>query len=94
VEAVVFNLPPSLVREEGSSDRVARKLLLSIGEPGLDSVGQQRRWHVVKAAIAAYEQICDLLHGEDPHPYPPLAELAFWSRIVDDLEREFPQSVV
>ena len=89
VEAVVSSLPASVVSTAGSSDRAARKLLISIGEPGLDPQDQARRFAVVKAAIAAYEEICDLLHGDDPHPYPPLPQLAMWSRIVNALESEF-----
>jgi hypothetical protein len=91
IEAVVSSLPASVVSTVGSSDRAARRLLMSIGEPNLDAKDQARRWVVVKEAIAAYEEICDLLHGGDPHPYPPLPELATWSRIVEALELEFAQ---
>lgn len=88
IEAVVASIPRTVVLTDGEVDRVGRKLLLSIGEPDLCEKSQRRRFRIVRTAIAAHEQICDLLHGRDPHPYPPVADLVAWSDAVEALEAE------
>lgn len=89
IEGVVASLPRSIIASGGRIDRVGRKLLLSLGEPGLSIESQRHRFPIVLAAISAHEQVCDLLHGRNPHIDPPLADLVAWSRAVDALEAEF-----
>jgi hypothetical protein len=88
IETVVASMPRTVILNGRQADRVGRKLLLSIGEPGLSEESQRRRFRIVRTAIAAHEQICDLLHGRDPHPYPSFADLVEWSHAVEALEAE------
>lgn len=89
IEAVAARLPSTVVTSAGTT-RVSQRLMLAVGEPGLDDGHRIRRLGIVRAAVAAYHAICDVLHGRDPDIRPALALVSAWEQAVARLEEEFP----
>jgi hypothetical protein len=89
IEAVAARVPCTVVPAAGTT-RVPQRLLLTVGEPGLDDSRRLRRLAIVRPALAAYHAICDVLHGRDPEGRPALALVAGWEQAVVRLEQEFP----
>lgn len=88
IERLVESLPTTVIAVARASRQVRRRLLLSVGQPGLDLADRHRRHRIVTAAVASYNAICDLLHGRNPDPNPPLPDVSAWAAAVDALERE------
>lgn len=88
IERAVAALPATVIAAPSDSNRLSQRLLLSLGAPDLDADDQTRRLPIVMAAIATYGEICDLLHGRNPDPNPPLQDVAAWSEAVRRLETE------
>jgi len=88
IERVVEGLPDTIIMAAPASRRLEHRLRLSVGEPGLDAPDRARRLQVISAAIAAYRAVCDLLHGRNPDPNPPLQDVKAWTEAVGALERE------
>jgi hypothetical protein len=88
IERLVAALPTTVIAAAGEPRQVGRRLQLSVGDPGLDVADQRRRHRVVTAAVMAYNAICDLLHGRNPDPNPPLPDVSAWAAAVDALESE------
>jgi hypothetical protein len=89
IEAVAARVASTVVTSAGTT-RIPQRLMLSVGEPGLDDAQQRRRLAIVRPALAAYHAICDVLHGRDPEGRPALALVAAWEQAVERLEEEFP----
>jgi len=89
IEAVAARIPSTVVIAAGTT-RVPQRLMLAVGEPGLDDGQRVRRLRIVRAAVAAYHAICDVLHGRDPEARPALARVTDWEQAVARLEEEFP----
>jgi hypothetical protein len=89
IEAVAGRVPSTVVISAGTN-RVPQRLMLAVGEPGLDDDHRVRRLGIVRAAVAAYHAICDVLHGRDPEARPALALVTAWEQAVVRLEEEFP----
>jgi hypothetical protein len=89
IERLVTALPTTVISAPADSNYVQRRLLLSLGRPGLSYEQQAGRLRAIQAAVAAYAEICDLLHGKSPDPNPPLHDLEAWRRAVDRLVVEF-----
>jgi hypothetical protein len=90
IERVVIGLPPTIVRPSSSARHVRRRLLATVGEPGLSRARQNERAVTVGAAASVYEALCDLLHGRTTGIYPCTHDLVAWNRQVEELERELP----
>lgn len=88
IEDVARGLPSTIIAGSSGSDRIRQRLMLTVGEPGLDHPDRARRLAVVRAAIGVYEAICGVLHGRDPEGRPPLADVSAWDKIVGKLEGE------
>lgn len=88
IERAAETLPATVIAAPSDSTHLRRRLLLSVGEPGLDPAAQAARRRIVLTAIAAYEAICDLLHGRTSEPHPPLHDLNAWEAAVEALEQE------
>jgi hypothetical protein len=93
VEQLVSKLPRAIIRASPHSTRVGQRLMLTLGEPGLDRAGQDRRLRVVRAGIAAYREICSVLHGSLLDPYPPHTVLQEWASAVHALNVELGRLV-
>jgi hypothetical protein len=89
IERVAAKLPSTVIAVRPDISHVERRLYLSIGEPGLTSDAQLRRMRAIAAGVGAYHAICELLHGRNPDPTPPLQDLRVWAEAVDNLELEF-----
>ncbi len=63
--------------------------MLAVGAPGLTSQQRAHRLRVVQCAVAAYQDICDVLHARDPDVRPPLADATAWEAAVTGLGAEF-----
>jgi hypothetical protein len=88
IERAAARLPRTVIAAGPDISMVERRLYLSIGEPGLPHEGQVRRMQVVASALEAYGAICEVLHGRNPDPLPPLEDLDSWTRAVDALEED------
>jgi hypothetical protein len=86
IERVARGLPRPSSLPVFSKLHVARRLLLSVGEPGLNGDQRINRLRVARAAVAAYRDICDILHGRNPDLRPPLADTTAWNGAVAELE--------
>jgi hypothetical protein len=91
IEAVAARVPSTVVTSAGTN-RIPQRLMLAVGEPGLDDAHRVRRVGIVRAAVAAYHAICDVLHGRDPEVRPALALVSAWEQAVVRLEEEFPRT--
>jgi len=92
MERLVERLPGAIFKEKPDSRHVVRRLRLSVGAPGLDMQDRSRRLRVVTAAVTAYQEVCDLLHGRNPDPNPPLPDVDAWAVAIRALERELDRS--
>jgi hypothetical protein len=88
VERLAAALPATTIAVPADSSHIRQRLMLFIGEPGLNAEHRTRRLRVVMAAVKTYNEVCDLLHGRNPDPTPPLSDVAAWATSVDNLERE------
>lgn len=86
VERLAQGLPSSVISAPPDSSRIGQRLMLTIGEPGLGPIEQATRLAAVTAAIAAYNDICEVLHGRNPEGNPPVADIEAWERAVLALE--------
>ncbi|MGC9671429.1 hypothetical protein ACNTMW_33400 [Planosporangium sp. 12N6] len=89
VERLAAALPATTIAAPADSSCIRQRLMLSVGEPGLTTEDQKRRLRIVMAAVKTYNEVCDLLHGRNPEPTPPLGDVAAWATSVNDLEMEF-----
>lgn len=88
IERLVEALPETVIAAPPDSTQVRRRLLFSIGQPGLDAAAQVDRRRIVLIALAAYDAVCDLLHGRSSEPNPPPHDINAWAAAVDALEQE------
>ncbi|MEV0459257.1 hypothetical protein [Catellatospora methionotrophica] len=88
IERAAATLPRTVIAARPEGSMVERRLYLSLGDPALPPIAQIRRLDRVVAAIGAYTAICELLHGRNPDPRPPLQDVHAWTSAVDDLESE------
>lgn len=91
IEAVAARVPSTVVTSAGTT-RIPQRLMLTVGEPGLDDAHRVRRLGIVRAAVATYHALCDVLHGRDPEVRPALALVSAWEQAVVRLEEEFPRT--
>lgn len=89
IEQVVASLPPSVIAAPPDIDSVERRLMLAVGEPGLDRNDRERRLRVVRSGVTSYKQICDVLHGRNPGQHVSPQQLELWSAAARDLVDEF-----
>lgn len=93
IERAAARLPRTVIATGPDISQIERRLLLSIGEPGLSPDAQARRMRTVADAIATYAAICDLLHGRNADPVPSLDQVGSWTVAVDALEGDlFPST--
>jgi hypothetical protein len=88
IEEVAIGLPPTVIAGAPGDDKIYRRLLLAVGEPGLSHERRIARLGVVRAGIATYSAICRVLHGRDPVGRPSVATVAAWEMAVVRLEEE------
>jgi hypothetical protein len=89
VERLARQLPPAVIAAPQKKLHVARRLMLAVGAPGLTNPQRARRLWAVRRAVAAYQDICDVLHARNPDLRPPLAGATAWGAAVAELEAEF-----
>lgn len=89
IEAVVVCIPPTVLAVAPDSSKVERRLMATVGQPGLTRADQDRRLAVVQAVVATYNALCDLLHGRQLDAYPPQADLHAWTKTIEALEVEW-----
>ncbi|TCB89388.1 hypothetical protein E0H26_27975 [Micromonospora zingiberis] len=92
IERMAASLPSTVIAATPDISMIERRLYLSIGEPGLSPEGQTRRMRVIAGALEAYVAICEILHGRNPDPAPPLEDVASWTVAVDALEEDLYQA--
>jgi hypothetical protein len=88
IERAIAALPATVISASADSTQVEQRLFLSLGDPNLTTEDQTRRLRIVLAARSTYTDICDLLHGRNPDPNPPLQDIEAWAASVNDLEDE------
>ncbi len=88
IERAAAALPSTIIATPPDASFVERRLYLSVGEPGLSHGHRIRRLRTVAAAMGAYGAICEVLHGRNPDPVPPLQDVQAWAAAVDGLEVE------
>jgi hypothetical protein len=88
IERLARDLPPDVILAPRKKLHVARRLMLAVGAPGLTNQQRAHRLSVVQRAIAAYQDICDVLHARNPDLRPPLADTTEWQAAVAALEAE------
>ncbi|MEV4830540.1 hypothetical protein AB0K25_19730 [Micromonospora sp. NPDC049257] len=86
IERAAAGLPSTVIAAKPDISMVERRLYLSIGEPGLSPEAQVRRMRAIAGALEAYVAICEILHGRNPDPTPPLEDVDAWASAVDALE--------
>lgn len=92
IERTAASLSRNVIAAAPDISSIERRLYLSIGEPGLTEEEQAERIGVVVAAVGVYNAICELLHGRNTDPNPPLQEVAAWTAAVDALEAALDQN--
>ncbi|RZU77136.1 hypothetical protein EV384_5850 [Micromonospora kangleipakensis] len=88
IERAAANLPGTVIAAQPDISLIERRLYLSIGEPGLTHEERVRRMRVIAAGVGTYQSICELLHGRNPDPTPPIQDVEAWTAAVDNLELE------
>ena len=88
IERAAARLPSTVITVKPDISMIERRLYLSIGEPGLSPEARIRRMLVIAGALEAYGAMCEILHGRNPDPLPPLEDLDSWTSAVDALEED------
>ncbi|MET8311998.1 hypothetical protein [Micromonospora sp. NPDC005173] len=88
IERAAARLPSTVIAAKPDISMIERRLYLSIGEPGLSPEAQVRRMRAIAGALEAYVAICEILHGRNPDPAPPLKDIDAWTSAVDALEED------
>lgn len=86
IERVAAGIPGTVLKDGVGGGNVARRLMIWVGEPGLDAKAQDERYGVVRRSIAAYKLLSDISHGRMRDPFLPAASLDNLQAIVRDLE--------
>src|SRR5262245_41348074 len=89
IEDVAVGVPRTVIAAAPHNDRIRQRLMLAVGEPGLNSQRRADRLRVVLAGVATYQALCQVLHGRVPDGRPPLVDVAAWEVAVVKLEEEF-----
>ncbi|WP_405431127.1 hypothetical protein [Micromonospora sp. NBC_00617] len=88
IERAAARLPSTVIAAKPDISMIERRLYLSIGEPGLSPEAQLCRMQTIAGALEAYVAICEILHGRNPDPTPPLKDIDAWTSAVDALEKD------
>jgi hypothetical protein len=94
VERLARQLPPTVIAAPRKKLHVARRLMLAVGAPALTTDQRAHRLRVVQRAVAAYRDICNVLHARNPNLRPPLADTIAWAEAVTALEAELASASV
>lgn len=88
VERLARGLSQTVIVAPKKKLHVARRLMLAVGAPGLTNQQRARRLRVGQRAVAAYQDICNVLHARNPDLRPTLADTSTWEVAVVELEAE------
>jgi len=88
IERIVRLLPTTVIAVPPESSRIRQRLTLSIGEADLSPDARLARIITVQAVGAAYDEICEILHGRNPDSNPPIVDVEAWEQSVRLLEED------